>query len=197
MLSAFIKFAEYFSKHSQHKQRRVKRSSLIIYSALIIAIFGLLYHLESPDPVPDSDVKHYLTRYEGKSGFSLLKVPDFLLDKFIQDGFGDSLIFRNSSFKEFRIMILNEKQGAFQTCRKTDSLFSALLDSLKFKPLLVKHYGDSAIKKVFRENDTRPWKEHVTIYASDSTFFLFNFITDMDQEQVKHFSDQLNAQNNF
>ena len=86
MLSAFIKFAEYFSKHSQHKQRRVKRSSLIIYSALIIAIFGLLYHLESPDPVPDSDVKHYLTRYEGKSGFSLLKVPDFLLDKFIQDG---------------------------------------------------------------------------------------------------------------
>ena len=159
----------------------MKRSSLIIYSALIIAIFGLLYHLESPDPEPDSNVKHYLNRYEGKKGFSLLKVPDFLLDKFIQNGSDDSLAFQKNSFKEFRIMILNEEQGAFQTCRKTDSLFTALLDSLKFKPILVKHYGDSAIKKVFRENDTGPWKEHVTIYGSDSTFFLFNFITDMEQ----------------
>ncbi|MFP4619813.1 MAG: hypothetical protein ACLFM7_00735 [Bacteroidales bacterium] len=170
----------------------MKKHSIILYSAVIISVFALLYHLEKPDEKRKSEVNTFLKRHEGEKGIAVLKVPDFLLGELLNS---DSLNFSKNSFESFRIMILHEKQNQSRTCNGTEEGLRGFLDSLKFQPVLESVGTDSARMKIFNKNITNPWKENVTIYTSDSTFFLFNFITDIDNEEVKRFSEHLSYQN--
>jgi len=95
----------------------MKKNSIVIYSAIIIAIFALLYHLEKPEAKPKSEVSTFFRQYEGEKGITVLKVPDFLLGELIKN---DSLNISKSSFKSFRIMILHEKQNESRTCDETE-----------------------------------------------------------------------------
>ena len=169
-----------------------KKNSIIIYSAIIIAIFALLYHLESPEAKTDSKVSTFLKQYEGEKGITVLKVPDFLLGELIKN---DSLNISKSSFKSFRIMILHEKQNENRTCDETEKKLMGFLDSLQFQPLLDNGRTDSARMKIYTKKAVNPWKENVPLYTSDSTLFLFNFITDINDDQVKKFSDYLSTEN--
>lgn len=170
----------------------MKRNNIIIYSAIIIAIFALLYHLEKPEANPKSEVNPFLQRYEGEKGIVVLKVPDFLLGELIKN---DSLNIRKKSFKSFRIMILHEKQNEHRTCKETEAKLIGFLDSLAFQPVLEQSGTDSTRMQILNKDIIETWKENVTIYTSDSTLFLFNFITDINDDQIKRFSDHLSNQN--
>ncbi len=170
----------------------MKKNNIIIYSAIIIAVFALLFHLENPEAKTKSEVSSFLKEYEGEKGIVVLKVPDFLLGEIINN---DSLNIDKSSFRSFRIMILHEKQNENRSCDQTEKRLVGFLDSLKFQPVMETVRIDSARMKIYNKNIIDAWKENVTVYTSDSTLFLFNFITDIKDEQVKKFSDHLSNQN--
>lgn len=170
----------------------MKKNNLIIYSAIIIIIFALLYHLEHPGAKPESEVSPIFKSYEGEKGITLLKVPDFLLGELIKD---EALDISKNSFKSFRIMMLHENQNGSRTCNETKMQLRGLLDSLKFQTVKETSHHDSAQMSIFNKNLIDPWRENVTIYTSDSTLFLFNFISDINDEQVKIFSEHLSNQN--
>lgn len=170
----------------------MKKNSIIIYSAIIIAFFALLYHLNNPEAKPKSEVNTFLQRYEGKKGIAVLKVPDFLLGDLIKN---DSLNINKNSFKSFRIMILHEKQNNNRTCDETEEQLMGFLDSLKFHSVQETARNDSTGMKIFNKKIIDAWKENVTLYTSDSTLFLFNFITDINEDKVKRFSEHLSNQN--
>ncbi len=172
----------------------MNKNNIIIYSAIIIIIFALLYHLEHPGANPKSEVSPFLKSYEGEKGIAVLKVPDFLLGEVIKN---ESLELNKKSFKSFRIMILHENENQNRTCDATNKQLREFLDSLKFQSVIEAYESDSTQMSIFNKNVIDPWRENVTIYTSDSTLFLFNFISDIDDEQVKKFSQHLSNQNLF
>jgi hypothetical protein len=169
----------------------MKKSSIIVYSSIIIAVFALLFYMENPTSKPKSEVKTFLARYQGKKGFTILKVPDFLLGEIVNS---DSLSLNKESFKSFRILMLHEKQSRDITCNVMENELLTFLDSLKFKSVLEKSHDDSMQIKVFNRKETENWTEDVTLFTSDSTLFLFNFISDIDDDQLIRFSDHLSKQ---
>ena len=173
----------------------MNKKNLILYSAIIMAVFDLLFYMETPQPQPEGKVKAFLKKYEGKQGFAVLKVPEFLLGELILN---DSLHMNKKSFQSFRMMILHEQQNAFINCSDLERELTNFLDSLKFQILLERNQNNNERRmKIYNRDVMDSWRENVTIYASDSTFFLFNFISDIKDRQVIRFSDHLSHQEIF
>jgi hypothetical protein len=170
----------------------MNKNSIIIYSAIIIGVFALLFYLENPEKKTKSEVSSFLKQYEGEQGIVVLKVPDFLLGEIIKT---DSLNLDKSSFRSFRIMILHENENEHRSCVKTERRLDGFLDSLKFQPVMEAVQTDSTRMKIYNKDIVNAWKENVTVYTSDSTLFLFNYISDINNDQVKKFSDHLSNQN--
>ena len=172
----------------------MKKHHLIIVSAALVVVFFLLFYLKDTDPRPDSEVKHFMTPYKGHKGLVVVKMPDFLLGEIIQT---DSLNVKKNSFHAFRIMILHEDETKNIKCRNTEKKLTLFLDSLEFEPLLQQTQTDSARMQVYYKPNEHNWKENVTVYTSDSTMFLFNFITNITNDQIITFSKHLSKQNLF
>jgi len=170
----------------------MNRNRIIIFSALIIAGFGLLYYLESPEKAPRSEVRDFIRNYEGKKGFAIIKMPDFLMGQVLPDQ--DTSGIRKENFSSFRVMIFHQKDSEHYRCQETQQAMITFLDSLKFTRIIGKN-DKKRLMRVYQKPRKGQWSEHVTIYSSDSTLFMFNFINNLKEEQVIEFSSQLDYQN--
>jgi len=169
----------------------MNRSKIILLSALIIAAFGLLYYLESPEKAPHSEVREFIRNYEGKKGFAIIKMPDFLMGQVLPDP--DTSGIRKENFSSFRVMIFHQKESGQHNCQETQQAMITFLDSLKFSRILEKN-DSNRLMRLYQKPRQGSWSEHVTIYSSDSTLFMFNFINNLKEQQVIEFSSQLDYQ---
>lgn len=170
----------------------MNRNRIIILSALIIAGFGLLFYLGSPETAPHSEVRDFIRNYEGKKGFAIIKMPDFLMGQVLPDP--DSSGIKKENFSSFRVMIFHQKDSEQYNCQETQQAMLTFLDSLKFNRILEKNESNR-LMRVYQKPRKGQWSEHVTIYSSDSTLFMFDFINNLEEKQVIEFSSQLDYQN--
>ena len=169
----------------------MNRNKIIIFSALIIAGFGLLFYLESPEKAPHSEVRDFFRDYEGKKGFAIIKMPEFLMGQVLPDP--DTTDIRKENFSSFRVMIFHQKDTEQFNCQETQDAMITFLDSLKFTRIMEKNESNR-LMRVYQKPRKGQWSEHVTIYSSDSTLFMFNFINNLDEKKVIEFSSQLDYQ---
>lgn len=160
-------------------------------SALLIGGFALLFHMNQPVAGMKSEVKSFISPYEGKKGFTIIKLPDFLMDQVLPEQ--DSLQIRKENFKAFRVMIFHQNESSNYRCEKIQHDMMTYLDSLGFNQI-VKKPASKRSMRLYEKNKTEPWSEHVAIYNSDSTLFMFNYISNLDPQQVIAFSSQLGYQ---
>jgi len=169
----------------------MNRNKIIIFSALIIAGFALLFYLESPEKAPHSEVKDFIRNYEGKKGFAIIKMPEFLMGQVLPDP--DTTDIRKENFSSFRVMIFHQKDTQEFNCQETRDAMITFLDSLKFTRIMEKNESNR-LMRVYQKPRKGQWSEHVTMYSSDSTLFMFNFINNLDEKKVIEFSSQLDFQ---
>jgi len=169
----------------------MNRNKIIIFSALLITGFGLLFYLGSPEKAPHSEVKNFIRNYEGKKGFAIIKLPDFLMGQVLPDP--DSSDIRKENFSSFRVMIFHQKDSEQYNCQETQQAMLTFLDSLKFSRILENNESNRLVM-VYQKRQKGQWSEHVTIYSSDSTLFMFDFINNLKAKQVIDFSRQLDYQ---
>ena len=91
-------------------------------------------------------------------------------------------------------MMLHEQPDNEYTCAATHKSLVHFLDSLKFQPTGSTPGESVPVKTIYRKGKTDQWKEHVTVYTTDSTIFLFNFITNMSAPEVEKFTRHLKHQ---
>jgi hypothetical protein len=168
----------------------MKKNRIIIYSALLIAGFGLLFYLEKPEAVPGSEVKDFIRNYEGRKGFAIVKMPEFLMGQVLPH---DSTGIEKENFHAFRMMFFHQKESEQYNCQETHQAMVHFLDSLKFSRVMENQQGHHQVE-VYQKPRNETWNEHVTLYSSDSTLFIFNYINNLDQEQAVAFSRNLNYQ---
>ena len=169
----------------------MKKNKIIIYSALIIAGFALLFYLKKPEAAPKSQVREFLRNYEGKKGFAIIKLPDFLMGQVLPDQ--DSSDIEKDNFSSFRVMIFHQKESDQYNCEQTRQAMVEFLDSLKFQQIL-RQQRRQQMMRVYQKPGKGAWQEHVTLYSSDSTLFMFNYVNNLKEKQVIQFSSQLNYQ---
>ena len=169
----------------------MNKYSLIVVSALLIGGFALLFNLRQPDGGIKSEVKAFMNPYQGKEGFTIIKLPDFLMDQVLPEG--DSIQIRKENFKAFRVMIFHQNPSSPYRCDVIQHDMMTYLDSLKFNQIVKNPSGKTHIH-LYEKNKTDRWKENVAIYNSDSTLFMFNYISNLNQQQVIAFSNQLGYQ---
>ena len=87
----------------------MNKNKIILYSAIIIAGFALLFYLENPKPRPRSEVREFIKNYEGKKGFAIIKMPDFLMGEIMPAE--DSSQIRKENFESFRVMIYHQSEA--------------------------------------------------------------------------------------
>ena len=167
------------------------KNKIIIFSALIIAVFGLLFYLENPEKAPRSEVKDFFRKYEGTKGFAIIKMPSFLMGNVLPDSSASGI--KKENFNSFRVMIFHQRESEHISCAETQLAVVEFLDSLKFNKINEKH-ENNRLMQVYQKPRKGQWNEHVTMYSSDSTLFMFNFINNLKKRQVIEFSSQLDYQ---
>ncbi len=151
----------------------------------------MLFHMNQPIAGIKSEVKSLMSPYEGKRGFTIIKLPDFLMDQVLPEQ--DSLQIRKENFRAFRVMIFHQKQSSHYRCEQLQHDMMAYLDSLGFNQILDKPASKSNMR-LYEKNKKENWREQVAIYNSDSTLFMFNYISNLAPQQVIAFSSQLGYQ---
>ena len=170
----------------------MNRNKIIIYSAIIIAGFALLFYLESPKPKPRSEVREFIRKYEGRKGFAIIRMPDFLMGEIMPSE--DSSDISKDNFEVFRVMIFHQREAEGINCQETEQALIMFLDSLKFQQMMQEKTNPERMMTIYEKGNPENWKENVTLYTSDSTLFMFNYINNLNKEQVIEFSNQLGNQ---
>jgi len=170
----------------------MNKSKIILFSGLIIAVFALLYHLESPGSRVECEVREFTQQYEGKQGFAIVKMPDFLMGEVLPDSGAYDI--RKDDFKSFRVMIFHQNETQAYTCKDTEQALQVFLDSLQFRQVIEQKADTARMMRVYEKEKSGPWKENVTLYSSDSTLFMFNYISNLNKDRLVAFSSQLGYQ---
>jgi hypothetical protein len=173
----------------------MNRNKIILFSGLIIAIFALLYHLENPGPGVDCEVREFTRQYEGKQGFAIVKMPDFLMGEVLPDS--SAFHIGKENFKSFRVMIFHQNENQQYNCKETEKALQGFLDSLQFRQVIEQQSDTARMMRVYEKEKAGPWKENVTLYTSDSTLFMFNYISNLNRDKLVAFSNQLGYQDFF
>jgi hypothetical protein len=167
----------------------MNKNRIILYSAAIVAVFALLFYLEDPSPKLRSEARQFTRQYEGKKGFAIIKMPDFLMNEVLPES--DSAGIKKENFKSFRVMIFHQDDATAHSCRETEQAMRSFLDSMEFRQIVEKEADANRMMRIFEKEKTGSWKENVTLFSSDSTLFMFNYISNLKQDEVETFSRQL------
>jgi len=173
----------------------MNKNKIILFSVLIIALFALLYHLENPGPGVECEVREFTRKYEGKQGFAIVKMPDFLMGEVLPDS--SAFDIRKENFKSFRVMIFHQGENQQYNCKQTEEALQVFLDSLQFRQVIEQQADTARMMRVYEKEKAGPWKENVTLYTSDSTLFMFNYISNLNRDKLVAFSNQLGYQDFF
>jgi len=170
----------------------MNKSKIIVFSGLIIAVFALLYHLENPSPKVKCEVREFTKKYEGKKGFAIVKMPDFLMGEMLPDSGAFNI--KKDNFKSFRVMIFHQSETQDYNSKDTELALQVFLDSLQFRQVIEQKADTARMMRVYEKDKQGPWKENVTLYSSDSTLFMFNYISNLNRDRLVAFSSQLGYQ---